>query len=128
MLSLLQTERSLQCCGAWPLTSREISILDANQEFLVDNMDFSANELVIKLHEIGFLTRRQKDHVCELVHSHQKAETLLDMLYRSSLINYCKMIICLMDTKQKHIAKILERGGGKRILCFFILNLYLTEN
>lgn len=118
---MLYTERPEQCSGMWPLTSWEINVLEANHRHLVEHIDASNNELINELYSVGFLNKRQRDHVIELVHNSEKVAVLLDILHNSSLSNYRKMKICLLKTKQEHNAWILEKGSGKKILSFSII-------
>lgn len=106
--------------GTWPLTDREIIILDANQESLVEILD--STEIISKLYASKFINMRQKEFISKQSYDYEKAEVLLDFLYRSSLSNYWKMITYLQDTNQKPAAKILLDGGGRwMLLCNCII-------
>lgn len=96
----------------WPLTEREIFILDTNQQSLVDTLDMSS-ELLPNLYSSAVVNIRQRDFVSSKTTSHEKNDTFLDMLRRSSLRNYRKTIHFLHLSKQSHIADVLKEGGGK---------------
>lgn len=94
----------------WPLTKKEISILDTNDRHLVDLLELS--DLLGRLYSSDVITSRQMDSISSKPTSHGKNEALLDILRRRSLRHYRKAITCLHQSQQSHIAEILEEGGG----------------
>src|SRR6218665_115609 len=96
----------------WPLTDREISILDTNRRCLVDLL--KASDLIPHLYSHKVINNRQRDFVSSKTASHEKNDALLEILRRTSIQGYKKMIRCLRLSGQKHIEMILEEGEGKR--------------
>src|SRR6218665_2588545 len=96
----------------WPLTDREISILDTNRRCLVDLLE--ASDLLPHLYSHKVINSRHRDFVSAKAVSHEKNDAFLEILRRTSLQDYKKTIRCLCLSEQKHIAMILEEGGGKR--------------
>lgn len=95
----------------WPLTEKEVSILDTNQESLVDIMELS--DLLGLLFSKKVINKRQMELISSLQTSYKKNETLIDILRRRSLRDYWQTIAYLHSTKQSHIAEIFEEGGGR---------------
>ena len=58
---MCSVERKSKYGGDWPLTENEISILDTNQESLVDLVDCS--ELLVRLYSAQVINRRQRDAI-----------------------------------------------------------------
>lgn len=115
--------------GAWPLMERQTSILDTNQGSLSEILDFTGNEIVNELYSRKVLNKRQREFICARSCDQEKAQTLLDILYRSSMSDYSKMIHCLLVTNQNNVAKILLDGGGMfTCLCIRLIIIIKLES
>lgn len=97
--------------GDWPLTEKEISIIDANHTTLINLLE--PCELTYLLFATDVINSRQKDSIASKLTNHEKNEVLLDILTRRSLFDYHKTISCLHASNQSHIAQILDEGGGE---------------
>ena len=97
--------------GDWPLTDNELSILDTNQESLVDLVDCS--DLLIRLFSAQVINGRQRETIFSEPTNHRRNEVLLDILRRRSVDDYRQVIRCLYESNQSHVAEILDKGGGK---------------
>lgn len=95
----------------WPLTSKEMSILDTNHGSLVDLLDLT--DLLSLLYSSKVINNRQKDSISSKPTLHEKSEALLQILRRRSLRDYRETVTCLHMSQQSHIAEILSIGGGK---------------
>ena len=95
----------------WPLTAREISILDTNHGSFVDLLELS--DLLPRLSSLKIINKRQMDSILSKSTLHEKNKVLLGILRRRSLRDYGQTIKCLRHSKQNEIAEILEYGGGK---------------
>ena len=95
----------------WPLRDSEISILTTNQESLVDLLELI--DLLRLLYSSNVINKRQRESISSKQTSHEKNEALLDILRRRSIHDYNITIKQLHHTKQSHIAKLFERGGGR---------------
>ena len=96
--------------GDWPLREKEISILDANEECLVDLLD--TRDLLCRMFSTGVINRRQMEYISSKPTSYEKNEELLGVLRRSSFSCYWQTIKCLRSSNQSHIAEIFDKGGG----------------
>ena len=105
-------ERGPESGDDWPLTVREISILDTNQRSLVDLLETC--DLLFYLYSDKVINNRQRDFVSSKTACYEKNGALLEILRRTSLGNYKKAIFCLQTTKQNRIADLLTEGGGKQ--------------
>ena|SRR6218665_256854 len=105
------SEHNLEYGETWPLTEREISILDANQGSLIDLLDLSI--LLDFLYSSNVISNRQRVFMSEEQKSHKRTETLLDILRRCSLHDYHQTICCLRQSNQNNIADVFESGGGR---------------
>lgn len=109
----------------WPLTDKENNILDDNQAVLVDILDTC--DLLNRLYSEGVINKWQKTFIETKPSYFDKNEALIDIVRRLSRANYCKLIKCLSDSNQDHIADIFENGGGKSInLRPIIINCLIT--
>lgn len=97
--------------GDWPLAEKEVSILDANQERLVDLLEVV--DLLGLLHSKKVINKRQLELISSQQTSYKKNDMLLEILRRRSLHDYQQTIICLQLSNQIHIAAIFEEGGGR---------------
>src|SRR6218665_558206 len=97
--------------GDWPLTENEISILDTNQESLVDLVDCS--ELLPRLYSAQVINRRQRVTISSEPNDLKRNEVLLDILRRRSVDDYRQVVQCLHESNQSHVAEILDKGGGR---------------
>src|SRR6218665_2510197 len=104
-------ERKSEFGGDWPLTDNEISILDTNQESLVDLMDCS--DLVVRLYSAQVINGRQRETISSEPTNHRRNEVLLDILRRRSIDDYRQVVRCLHESNQNHVAEILDEGGGR---------------
>ena len=95
----------------WPLTEKQISLLDANQEILVDLVDCS--ELLVRLYAAQVINRRQRVTISSEPNDIKKNEILLDIIRRRSIDDYRQLIRCLHESNQSHVAELLEKGGGR---------------
>lgn len=95
----------------WPLQERELSILNTNQESLVDLLELT--DLLGLLFSSKVLNKRQHEWISSKLTSFEKNEALLDILGRGSLRHYRQTIKCLRQSKQSNIAEVLESGGGR---------------
>src|SRR6218665_793136 len=105
---MCSVERKSEYGGDWPLTENEISILDTNQESLVDIMDCS--DLLGRLYSAQVINGRQLETIKSKKRNHRKNEVLLDMLRRRSVDNYKQVARCLHESNQSHVADILDKG------------------
>lgn len=94
----------------WPLTRKEMTILETNHRSLVDLLDLT--DLLGRLYSSDVINRRQMDSISSKPTSHEKNEALLDILRRRSLRDYIQTIACLRLSQQRHIAETLDKGGG----------------
>ena len=97
--------------GEWPLTEKELSVLDTNRESLVDLIDCS--ELVVRLYSAKVINVRQREMISSEQANHRRNEALLDILRRHSINDYKKVVRCLNESTQSHVAETLDKGGGK---------------
>ena|SRR6218665_2454474 len=95
----------------WPLTDNEISILDTNQESLVDLLDCS--DLLIRLFSAQVINGRQRETIFSEPTNYRRNEILLDIIRRRSIDDYRRMVQCLHESNQSHVAEILDKGGGR---------------
>lgn len=100
----------------WPLTAKEISILDTNQGSLVDLL--VPTNLLRLLCDSKVINKRQIDTISSKPTLHEKNETLLKILRRRSLRDYRQTIACLHQSEQSSIAEILDNGGGRTHIIF----------
>jgi len=120
---MCSVERKSEYGGDWPLTENEISILDTNQESLVDLVDCS--ELLVRLYSAQVINRRQRDAISSEPTDLKKNEVLLDILRRSSIDDYRQVVRCLHESNQSHVAKKLDEGGGRfstSYACIYVCN------
>src|SRR6218665_435884 len=87
----------------WPLQKRELSILNTNQESLVDLLELT--DLLSRLFSSKVLNKRQHEWISSKLTSFEKNEALLDILGRGSLRHYRQTIKCLRQSKQNNIAE-----------------------
>ena len=97
--------------GDWPLTDRQMTTLNMNQEILLELLEMSP-QLIEELYSRKVLTRRHNDFICGQFSKFKKIETFLDILRRRSFRDYKETIKCLRASNQTHIAEILEGGGN----------------
>src|SRR6218665_1012125 len=97
--------------GEWPLTEKELSVLDTDRESLVDLIDCS--ELVVRLYSAKVINVRQREMISSEQANHRRNEALLDILRRHSINDYKKVVRCLNESNQSHVAETLDKGGGK---------------
>lgn len=95
----------------WPLTGKEISILDTNHGSLVDLLQLP--DLLGLLCSTKVINKRQNDSISSKATPHERNDALLDILRRRSLRDYHNTIICLCDSQQTGIAELLDSGGGR---------------
>ena len=112
----------------WPLAETDVSILNTNHRSFVDLLDLT--DLLGLLYFSKVINRRQMESISSKPTSHEKNNALLGMLRKRSLRDYRQAINCLHESKQSHIAQILECGGGRtkvhgRIHCIFCI--YTSE-
>jgi len=72
--------------GDWPLTEKEMSSLDTNQESLVDLMDCS--DLLVRLFSANVINGRQRETISSEPTNHRRNEVLLDILRKRSIDDY----------------------------------------
>lgn len=104
------------------MTEREVSILDANQECLVDLLELV--DLLSCLHSTNVINKRQMELISSQQTSFKRNDTLLNILRRRSLRDYRQTIACLLLSNQKHIAEIFENGGGRMHIMLLVNVLY----
>ena|SRR6218665_1965573 len=95
----------------WPLTDKEISILDKNRGSLVDLLELK--DLLGPLFASKVINKRQTETISSKQTSHERNDILLDILRRRSLQDYHNTIKRLCESQQRHIAEILDNGGGR---------------
>lgn len=95
----------------WPLCGDVIDQLDVNHESLVDYLD--TTDLCNRLYSTKVINNRQKQFIFSKPTEADKNEALLDMLIKFSVGQYEKTKICLHESMQGHIAKLLSKGGGE---------------
>lgn len=98
----------------WPLTELENTILNANQEMLVDSLE--TNELPPSLYAQKAINKRQRQFIDDMPYSHKRSEALLEIIRRSSKNSYRILIDCFRKSKLEFIAIILENSGGNLFL------------
>lgn|SRR6218665_2542622 len=96
-----------------------MSILDANEESLIDLLDLSILLDLLCLSKV--INNRQRVFISSEPNPHRRTEALLDILRRCSLHDYRQTISCLRQSNQSHIADVFESGGGRVsfIVCMF---------
>src|SRR6218665_508426 len=104
-------EHYSECGDDWPLTDNELSILDINQESLVDLLDCS--DLLIRLFSAQVINGRQRETISSEPTNHRRNEVLLDIIRRRSIDDYRQVVRCLHESNQSHVAEILDKGGGR---------------
>ena len=72
--------------GDWPLTEKEMSSLDTNQESLVDLIDCS--DLLVRLFSANVINGRQRETISSEPTNHRRNEVLLDILRKRSIDDY----------------------------------------
>src|SRR6218665_3274864 len=111
----------------WPLAENQISILNKNYKSFVDLLELS--DLLGRLYSSKVINIRQRDSISSKPTSHEKNNALLGILRRRSLRDYLQAINCLHESKQSHIAQVLECGGGMTKVHepnkFYFLYLYI---
>lgn len=101
------------------MTEKEISILDANQERLIDLLDLS--DLPGRLYFSKVINRRQVNFISSKPDSKSRSEALIDILRRRSLRDYWQTISCLRESDQSQAteaAALLGTDGGRD--CFLL--------
>ena len=98
--------------NVWPLRRTETRLLDANQEYLTDNID-SEGGLLSKLRAEDVINNRQYEYISDIPNNYKRNEALLDIVRRFSVTSYHTWIRCLAEINQKHIAEKLSNGSGK---------------
>ena len=96
----------------WPLRKTETRLLDANQEYLTDNID-SEDGLLSKLRAEEVINNRQYEFISDKPNNYKRNEALLDIVRRFSVASFQTWIKCLADTNQRHVAETLYNGNGK---------------
>src|SRR6218665_2336634 len=82
----------------WPLTEKEISVLDINRESLVDLVDCS--DLLVRLYSTQVINLRQRETISSEPTNHRRNEGLLDILRRRSIDDYRQVVRCLHESNQ----------------------------
>lgn len=96
----------------WPLTGELIKILNVNQGNLIDTIDPTHSGLVNRLFAAKVMNQRQYAFISEEPGTARKNTALLNILRRRSIKDYKSTVDCLNASNQKHVAEILNRGGG----------------
>ena|SRR6218665_1240895 len=109
------TVRNQNKWNDWPLIPAKIQIIDVNYGSLKDLLD-TGGGLLDKLIARRVISHRHKQLISSKATDSEKNEAFLDILRRGSMADYENTIQCLQDSNQKHIAEILDKGGGKRML------------
>src|SRR6218665_4154292 len=91
----------------WPLTQKQITQLDRNQEVLVELLEISP-EMVDQLYSRGVITRRHKEHICSISSVAFRNEAFLDILRRRSFWNYKQTIECLRTSQHRVTRKAAD--------------------
>lgn len=110
--------------GDWPLSYRELQILDANRKYLVDQLQLRT--LLDKLHAAQVISKKQRDFISDKSGFRERNEALLDLLKRGSQDNYKKVVECLLASDQRNIVQILAPPQVNVTICLDV-SKELTE-
>lgn len=91
---------------------KEISILDKNYDSLRNHLDLT--DLLGRLFSAKVINKRQMDFISSKP-TYDRNHAFLGILRRRSLRDYNQAIRCLRETKQDHIADILECGESSGV-------------
>src|SRR6218665_1458972 len=108
---MCSVERKSEYGGDLPLAENEISILDTNQESLVDLVDCS--ELLVRLYSAQVINGKQRVTTSSEPNDLKRNEILLDIIRRGSIDDYRQVVRCLHESNQSHVAMLLDKGGGR---------------
>lgn len=92
------------------MTDKEIDIIQSNYEALIDLLD--TDGLINCLYASGVINEKQREFISLQKTTYDKNEALLEILRRCSLASYWQTIRCLHADNQRHVADILDTGGG----------------
>jgi Caspase recruitment domain len=93
------------------LNDEEVEALTSNRPELIDKLDLD-NGLVPQLYSAGFLTRRQKDSFRDSQSKYVKNELMLDMLRRGSRHHFNTFVLCLRETGQDSLSRLLSQNAA----------------
>ena len=95
-----------------PLTDQEVKRIDFNRSFLVETISH-LDIIVDTLWKERFIVDRQRERILEHGERRDQVAELLATVRRGSFAGFRRFYShCLKDSDQKHIAELLERGGG----------------
>lgn len=96
----------------WPLTEREIEILDGNYDQLGEILNVK-EELIRNLFSEFVFNERQKDFISSKLPICEANETFLDILRQSSLKTYFLTVKYLRKLNEVRSANILDNVASK---------------
>ena len=99
-----------------PLLEEETCVMNDNLGFLTECIDSADSGLLDELYRVRCITLQQRKFLKEVKHEIKRNSELLDILTRRSFANFQQFIVCLNETGQSHVARVLEEGGGKWII------------
>ena len=97
----------------WPLSEIETETLTVNLDSLVDTLDCN-DGLLGHLLSKNVINENQNQSIQESLRTASKNEELISILKRRSLDDYNQTILCLENTGQSHIARVLQDRAGIR--------------
>ena len=74
--------------------------------------------LVDKLYAGGYLSKRQREIILGQQFETQKIEKLLEILLCKSLAAFDAFVMCLEETQQGHVRRLLDGTTGNTLLVF----------
>ena len=97
-----------------PLPDKELSRLNRNRSQLQKLID--CNVLVGHLWSQNCISQFQRESIQSETTSFKSNQLLLEIFIRKSFADFKKLICCLKNIRQPHVARLLEQDGGNCLL------------
>jgi len=106
-----------------PLTTRELTILNSNQSYLVRSLKIDDQDMLMRMSENGCVSPEQMSYLKKKHLAEKRNRAILDIIKRRSLRSYRQFIDCLRLSKYPcniNAAQILEHGEGETPIFHFV--------
>ena len=110
-----------------PLSNDQRSIIDYNRHQLVRQIDPECG-IIDQLHDSKCFNQLHKDHIKSGNITFNKADLLLDIMRRRSLVDLKKLAVLLCTYGCPILAQLLNKGGGMQSLEKFRYQCNLVTN
>ena len=98
---------------SWPLDEDRVAVINENLVELERFIDVD-EDLLVAMKSTNCFSRRQLDHISNMVKSNRNME-LLNMLKRRSANRFSQFVACLKKT-QRHLVPLLTANAGDFML------------